>query len=107
MGVFLAIVERSGKIKLKFTTGVASREGLSCLTAGSAMSLRLFQYRFRGQAVELRSHLIFYYRHFFFEEVERVRRFERPTSTLARSRSTPELHPQSSYNDQTNWLVNQ
>ena len=25
--------------------------------------------------------------------MERVRRFERPTSTLARLRSTPELHP--------------
>lgn len=26
-------------------------------------------------------------------KMERVRRFERPTSTLARLRSTPELHP--------------
>ncbi len=32
--------------------------------------------------------------------VERVRRFERPTSTLARLRSTPELHPHTADNEQ-------
>ena len=32
--------------------------------------------------------------------MERVRRFERPTSTLARLRSTPELHPHPADNEQ-------